>query len=111
MNLRSKAKTSEWLGADVIIERARSLHRIVRALHDGHCPKCGAVFPCEAARLENREQRPRCEFFITHEEAEAACKEFAPIMRRNLEVFEAWRASRAPNDQAQRPGHRDVGQT
>jgi hypothetical protein len=28
---------------DVSKDRARVLHRIVRALHDGNCPKCGAL--------------------------------------------------------------------
>jgi len=86
---------------DVIIERARSLHRVVRALHDGHCPSCGHIFqPHEQVASHgvqayaDREQCPKCKFTITHEEAEAVCKEFAPIMRKNLEVFEEWRANR-----------------
>lgn len=79
---------------DVIVERARSLHRVVRALHDGHCPSCGAVFPCEDARQPDCETCPRCGFSITNEEAEAACQEFAPVMAKNLAVFEQWRKGR-----------------
>lgn len=96
---QSSVESSALFGADVIIERARSLHRIVRALHDGHCPKCGIIFqPGSFTHRPDLELCPRCGFSITHEEAEAACKEFAPVMRRNLEVFESWRANRAPND-------------
>ena len=29
------------LNSDVSPERARALHRVVRAMHDGNCPSCG----------------------------------------------------------------------
>ena len=82
--------------ADVDFEEARALHRVVRALHDGHCPKCSAIFPAEQAqwRWSLGEKCPKCGFTISREEAEAALSEFAPIMQRNLELFEAWRERR-----------------
>lgn len=30
---------------DVKDDEARALHRIVRAMHDGHCPSCGHLAP------------------------------------------------------------------
>lgn len=79
---------------DVIIERARSLHRVVRALHDGNCPKCGEIFPSEAAQREiDRETCPYCGFYITNEEAKAAMVEFRPVLEKNVAVFEEWRAT------------------
>lgn len=79
---------------DVIAERARSLHRVVRALHDGHCPRCSAIFPAEHAERIGFETCPECGFKITNEEAAAAVKEFAPVMRKSLEIFEEWRRNR-----------------
>jgi hypothetical protein len=93
---------------DVTVDDARGLHRVMRALHDGHCPQCGAVFPCENARMENAigeligEQCPRCAFTITREEAQAIGQVFQPIMRQNLEVFFKWREAR--NSPTIRPG-------
>lgn len=84
-------------GQDVIIERARSLHRVVRALHDGHCPSCGAIVDSREVQspMILGEKCPKCGFYITTEEAAAAMKEFEPVMKKNLEIFEAWRRERA----------------
>jgi hypothetical protein len=74
-------------------ERARALHRVVRAMHDGHCPKCGHLAPSTAFDEEWRHRCPSCFFTITREEAEAALAEFRPYLNKSVEVFEAWRAS------------------
>jgi RNase P subunit RPR2 len=81
-------------------EVARSVHRIVRAMHDGECPKCHAL-------TESQNMRPRrydnqaslfdmrclgCSFTITAAEQHAAMLAFGPVMERNLEVFESWRS-------------------
>jgi predicted RNA-binding Zn-ribbon protein involved in translation (DUF1610 family) len=81
---------------DLSTERTRCLHRVVRALHDGHCPSCGFIFNPEAYRelVDKYEQCPRCKFSITAEEMEAACAEFGPVMKKSLAVFEEWRVNR-----------------
>lgn len=77
---------------DTIVDRARSLHRIVRALHDGHCPCCSAIFPAQYALTEEGESCPTCGFFISKLDAERAVREFAPIMDQSLMEFARWRA-------------------
>ena len=78
---------------DVDFETARSIHRIVRAMHDGECPKCHALFESRhMTTMSGDEQCPACGFTITHDEMQAATQTFAPVMERNLEVFETWRA-------------------
>lgn len=82
---------------DVQVDRARSLHRVVRALHDGNCPRCGFLFPSEDAIIEAQlngiigEQCPKCGFHITASEAAVAMAQFRPVMEKNLQVFEKWR--------------------
>jgi hypothetical protein len=83
---------AEKLKFDVDFETARAIHRVVRGMHDGECPKCHTLFDGFCMRLENgSEQCPKCFFSISYEEIQAAMKAFAPVMERNLEVFEKWR--------------------
>lgn len=72
-------------------ERIRSLHRVVRALHDGECPSCHKISNSERVRQINRNECPHCRFTITADEMNAVAKEFAPVMEKNLAVFEEWR--------------------
>jgi hypothetical protein len=92
-------------------DEARSLHRIVRAMHDGECPKCHSVYASDQMREHfghlARESGsvlseemlvgwacPQCDFHITHAEATAVFQIFAPFMDRNLAIFEHWRLTR-----------------
>lgn len=89
---------------DVDFETARALHRVVRAMNDGECPKCHALIEDyhmrkKAPSLASPKYTetmicPKCGFTITGEEAEAAIQTFAPVMDRNLAVFEQWRQAR-----------------
>lgn len=88
---------------DVIdFEIARSVHRIVRAMHDGECPKCHRLFQSKSVVVEMEfysfasdpkedERCPNCGFTITRSEIIAALEIFGPVMEKNLEVFEDWR--------------------
>lgn len=84
-------------------DEARSLHRIVRAMHDGECPKCHKVHPAEDMRITTIMQDgplflgwkcPSCGFFISKPEAEEVMRIFGTFMDRNLAVFEKWRNER-----------------
>lgn len=81
-------------------DKTRALHRVVRAMHDGECPKCHNLFDCEQMRVVNRigafvaHRCPDCGFEISKEESAAALDEFSVFMDRNLEVFEQWRTDR-----------------
>lgn len=95
-------------------DEARALHRIVRAMHDGECPKCHKVWPCHRMRFSDfhvtdafvvpplgyvekegwRCPATDCKFEITDDEAAEVFRIFAPFMERNLAIFEKWRASR-----------------
>lgn len=98
------AKHADEHFLDVDFEVARSIHRVVRAMHDGECPKCHAIVASELMRWHRQQivkkfhyldlVCPKCGFTITHEDAEAAIAAFAPVMEKNLAVFEQWRASR-----------------
>lgn len=88
-------------------EVARSIHRVVRAMHDGECPKCHTLHSSDAMQsvrvANNRSPNdgyakfatdlrcPSCGFTITDKEKQAAINKFATVMDRNLEVFEEWR--------------------
>jgi len=85
------------------LEIARSLHRVVRAMHDGECPKCHALFESRSMRLPRNIHDnplrfdlicPGCQFTVTAKEQDDVIKQFAPVMERNLEVFELWRSER-----------------
>ena len=51
-------------------ELERALHRVVRAMHDGHCPNCGHLEASYRFATGKDHKCPKCEFFVTHEEAE-----------------------------------------
>lgn len=98
---------NEQLALDVDkFERARSLHRVVRAMHDGECPKCHAL--CESDHMivrghsppggPSHHRCPRCGFEITAEECAAVMGEFSVVMDCNLAVFEQWRAEKLATD-------------
>lgn len=79
-------------------EVARSIHRVVRAMHDGECPRChrllSSAFMTGIAGHDVEDHVcPYCYFMITKAESDAAMAKFAPVMERNLEVFETWRAT------------------
>lgn len=78
-------------------DEARALHRIVRAMHDGECPKCHKVHSSTLMRHTASFEGwkcPDCGFFVSDEEAADVLQIFAPFMERNLAVFEKWRAER-----------------
>ena len=86
------------LNLDVSAEEARALHRVVRAMHDGHCPKCGFLDSasrfCGGGGAPCGHQCPNCLFTITSDEAIAALQAFQPYLKRSVEVFDRWRESR-----------------
>jgi len=74
-------------------ERARALHRVVRAMHDGHCPKCGCLESADQFMRSACHTCPSCGFTISINEANLALEQFRPYLQKSVEVFEAWRAS------------------
>lgn len=84
------------LNLDVVIgpskaERARAIHRVVRAMHDGHCPSCSNLSAAHRFIREDRHECPSCGFSIFSREAKAALKEFKPYLEESLRIFEEWR--------------------
>lgn len=77
-------------------DETRALHRIVRAMHDGECPKCHSVHNAMDMRVMAATgwRCPECAFYITKDEADEVFRIFAPFMERNLAIFEQWRRSR-----------------
>ncbi len=88
-------------------ERARALHRVVRAIHDGHCPRCGCLAPADKfyqSAITNpqhplgvrpsQHKCPLCCFTVTDEEAIAALATFRPYLNNSVAVFEMWRQGR-----------------
>jgi hypothetical protein len=102
-----KEPTHEQLNSDCTSSEARALHRVVRAMHDGNCPKCGYLGPSEEFQkhYERGPQKlsivdhlcPCCGFEVSHNESVEALKAFAPYMEQNVEMFEAWRKRRSQN--------------
>lgn len=96
------------LNLDVSHEVSRALHRIVRAMHDGHCPRCGYLGPSK--EFEKHYERapgnlaiidhicPKCLFTVSHEAADAALVLFRPVLNKSLAIFERWDAKRLLGD-------------
>jgi DNA-directed RNA polymerase subunit RPC12/RpoP len=94
------SEKAQALHLDVDFETARALHRVVRAMHDGECPKCHRLFESYQMRRDHASKDaphynvamrcPYCGFTITATESDAAIATFAPVMDRNLET---WRAT------------------
>lgn len=101
----SGCSTAVELNLDVSGDHARALHRVVRAMHDGHCPKCGYLGPAEnfwadekphpsCIEDEGHHECPVCHFVVTETEARAALTAFQPYLDKSVEVFEQWRKGR-----------------
>ena len=80
-------------------DRARALHRVVRAMHDGHCPNCGFIAGSEAFLVNTLMgyECPRCQFRVDFQEAYEALLEFQPYFAKSVKVFNEWRQSRQLN--------------
>lgn len=89
-----RPEITRGLALDVKADLARALHRVVRAMHDGNCPNCGALVPAEHMRDGAKLECRACKFSISAEEQRAALAEFEPFMRKNVEVFNDWRRKR-----------------
>ena len=103
---------AQRLVLDVSAEYARALHRIVRSMHDGHCPTCGFLGPAEdfwelngnkghqirweSVQYANHEC-PACGFMVTYEEGRDALAAFRPHLQDSVAIFEKWRQSRKEN--------------
>lgn len=85
---------SQGMNSDVTASESRALHRVVRAMHDGNCPKCGLLEPSHEFVRDDGHMCPRCGFAISHDEATAALETFRPFMELNVAAFETWRANR-----------------
>lgn len=87
--------TAAELQIDVTAEEARALHRIVRAMHDGHCPKCGHLGPADDFLQVTGDHvcpHVECGFTVTAGEARSALAAFQPHLHKSVELFEQWRA-------------------
>lgn len=85
------------------IDEARAVHRIVRAIHDGECPKCRSLHLAtemwtERIVFDGKQQLvsgwqcPQCGFFVT--EAEGMDAIAAQGFSEDLAVFRRWRTLR-----------------
>lgn len=84
-------------------DEARAVHRIVRAIHDGECPKCRSLHLAtemwtERIVFDGKQQLvsgwqcPQCGFFVT--EAEGIDSTAAQGFSEDLAVFRRWRTLR-----------------
>jgi hypothetical protein len=85
-----------------VLNKARALHRVWRALNDGDCPKCHhAVAATDVIRPQLKDgvwlkcPNDECGFYVLGEEITEIERMFAPAMDAAVAVFEAWRADRA----------------
>lgn len=95
----TEPQPEELLQMDVTADGSwsRILHRVVRSMHDGHCPHCGYL--ADALRFEARPLQaefgakvcPRCCFSISLEDSTEALHAFSRYTRRSVIVFEKWR--------------------
>jgi len=61
-------------------ELARKLHRVVRAMHDGHCPNCGHLAPSEQFHREFGHVCPECKFRTWKSDELTALAMFRPYL-------------------------------
>lgn len=90
-------------GLNLDHDEARAIHRVVRAMHDGECPKCHNIHNAEEMRVKRSPwgwKCPLCDFAITEAEGDAALAQFATFMDRNLAVFERWREAHFPKEES-----------
>lgn len=98
-NRQSQFQVEHNLDTDAS-DRARAVHRIVRAMHDGECPNCGTLDEAAELRFDGDEYNAddmmclHCKFSISQEEQKAAIREFSHIMKKSLKVFLEWREAR-----------------
>lgn len=90
-----KSDKSEELSLDVTAEDSRALHRVVRAMHDGHCPFCGYLASAEKFAKDNGDHTcPNCGETVTALDAFMALREFHPRLEKSVEIFRHWRNER-----------------
>lgn len=78
-----------------VMDRARAMHRVWRALNDGDCPKCHSFHAATAIyRDDVRIRCPSCGFSVTRDEIYQIEQMFAPAMNAAVDIFEAWRSER-----------------
>lgn len=93
IHLNVDATPEPTVPEEMQFDEARALHRIVRSMHDGHCPKCGHLGSAEMFRRDHlgTHECPKCGFYIRDSHAEKAMQEFKPFLQRSLVIFELWR--------------------
>ena len=88
------------LNLDTKSDQARALHRVVRAMHDGHCMNCGYLAPAHqfeawvvkgGVQASLNHKCPKCAFTVTNVEAHLALMEFQEYANKSVDVFKAWR--------------------
>lgn len=98
--LVEKVKSALALDVDAS-ETSRAVHRVVRAMNDGECPRCHNLSVDNAMRRQVGLNGARfnlvcpiCSFAISADDIDAAIKQFGGIMDENLSVFNIWRETR-----------------
>ena len=90
------ATDSEELSLDVSLEHARAIHRVVRAMNDGECPRCHNLDPTKIGKVDDALvpywHCLYCGFMISNQEAQAAMVLFSSKMDAALEIFQEWRS-------------------
>jgi predicted RNA-binding Zn-ribbon protein involved in translation (DUF1610 family) len=100
---------SKELNLDVQAEQARALHRVVRAMHDGHCPNCGYLAASDlfVKHISSGSERltdhvcPHCGFTVSDAEAKEALAQFAPFLQKSVVLFKEWQSKRVRVEDAQ----------
>ena len=75
------------------VNKARAIHRVIRAIHDGECPRCQHLADASNFRVPEGHRCPKCGFHITKEQTKKGLKLFASFMLDAVEVFEGWKNS------------------
>jgi hypothetical protein len=79
------------LALDVDYEKARSIHRVVRAMNDGECPRCHKLDPSRIGMKYDYIYCGLCEYTIPKKIFDKAMTMFAAVMEKNFQIFENWR--------------------
>jgi hypothetical protein len=87
-----KVSTNEEQKIDTSFDVARVLHRVVRGMNDGECPRCHILEPISVKLMfDGTLYCVRCHFTITKKEVKKVMDIWASIANKNLEIFENWR--------------------